>query len=74
MTDYTWEQLYDDYRLCVIRKLFHPAWQWEVGDQTSKWWLHLERLMLAYVDLDCRALLREGGPIGGASRASARSP
>jgi hypothetical protein len=55
--DYGWEALYDDYRLCVIRKLFHPAWQWETGDVATKWWLHLERVMLAYQDLGCRELL-----------------
>lgn len=56
ITNYSWETLYDDYRLCVIRKLFHPAWQWEMGDTASKWWLHLERVMLAYEDLECAEL------------------
>jgi thiamine kinase-like enzyme len=28
VTNYAWQTLWDDYRLCVIRMLFHPAWQW----------------------------------------------
>lgn len=55
--DYDWQELYDDYRFCVIRKLFHPVWQWETGDNATKWWFHLERIMLAYQDLDCWELL-----------------
>lgn len=55
--DYSWEQLWNDYRLCVIRKLFHPAWQWETGHHPNIWWNHLERVMMAYEDLECRELL-----------------
>ena len=55
--NYEWQTLFDDYRLCVIRLLFHPAWQWENGENTSKAWLHLERIMLAYHDLGCADLV-----------------
>ena len=54
---YSWEQLRHDYRLCVIRKLFHPAWQWDTGHEPNIWWNHLERVMTAYEDLECRELL-----------------
>ncbi len=57
VTDYSWEQLWNDYRLCVIRKLFHPAWQWATGHHPNIWWNHLERVMTAYEDLECRELL-----------------
>ncbi len=57
VTNYSWEMLYNDYRLCVIRKLFHPAWQWENGENTNKWWFHHERIMLAYQDLGCAELV-----------------
>ncbi|HSL55502.1 MAG TPA: phosphotransferase [Pyrinomonadaceae bacterium] len=57
VSDYSWEQLWNDYRLCVIRKLFHPAWQWDTGHHPNIWWNHLERVMLAYEDLDCRQCL-----------------
>jgi thiamine kinase-like enzyme len=55
--DYSWEQLWYDYRLCVIRKLFHPPWQWDTGHHPNIWWNHLERVMMAYDDLNCRELL-----------------
>lgn len=57
VTDYSWEQLWNDYRLCVLRKLFHPAWQWDTGHHPNIWWNHLERVMLAFEDLDCRQIL-----------------
>lgn len=57
VSGYSWEQLWNDYRLCVIRKLFHPAWQWETGHHPNIWWNHLERVMLAYEDLECRQIL-----------------
>jgi thiamine kinase-like enzyme len=59
ITSYAWEHLFNDYRFCVIRKLFHPAWQWESGDNASKWWFHLERITLAYHDLHCDELVED---------------
>lgn len=58
VADYSWEQLWSDYRLCVIRKLFHPPWQWATGHHPNIWWNHLERVMMAYEDLECSELLR----------------
>ena len=57
VVNYSWDQLWNDYRLCVIRKLFHPAWQWETGHHPNIWWNHLERVMVAYDDLQCCELL-----------------
>jgi hypothetical protein len=57
VSHYSWEQLWHDYRLCVIRKLFHPPWQWDTGHHPNIWWNHLERVMMAYEDLECRELL-----------------
>ena len=57
VADYSWDQLWHDYRLCVIRKLFHPPWQWDTGHYPDIWWNHLERVMTAYDDLHCRELL-----------------
>ena len=57
VSNYSWEQLWYDYRLCVIRKLFHPPWQWASGIHPNIWWNHLERVMSAYDDLNCRELL-----------------
>lgn len=58
VADYSWNDLWNDYRLCVIRKLFHPAWQWATGHHPNIWWNHLERVMAAYEDLQCRELLK----------------
>jgi thiamine kinase-like enzyme len=58
ITNYSWEQLGSDYKLSVVRKLFHPAWQWDTGHEPNIWWNHLQRVMLAYEDLDCKELLQ----------------
>ena len=55
--DYTWDKLFDDYRLSVIRLIFHPSWQWQNGEDVSKVWFHFERIMLAFEDLQCAELL-----------------
>jgi Ser/Thr protein kinase RdoA (MazF antagonist) len=57
VNDYSWEQLWYDYRLSVIRKLFHPPWLWATGHEPNIWWNHLERVMSAYEDLECKELL-----------------
>lgn len=56
VANYSWEQLWNDYRLSVLRKLFHPAWQWQTGHHPNIWWNHLERVMTAYEDLECSKL------------------
>ncbi|MEW5868001.1 MAG: phosphotransferase [Chloroflexota bacterium] len=48
---YSWEALWQDYQLGVIRNLFIPIWQWQRGIHPSVWWSHLERAFLAYEDL-----------------------
>jgi hypothetical protein len=55
--DYTWDDCWYDYRLSVLRLLFHPAWQWEHGGPPDIWFNHLERLHLAFEDLHCEELL-----------------
>jgi hypothetical protein len=54
---YRWDALWDDYRLCVMRFLFRPAWQWSRGHFTDVWWNHYERINAAYEDLNCADLL-----------------
>jgi len=41
VTDYSLERLWEDYRLSVI----------------GHWWSHLHRVIAAFEDLDCAALL-----------------
>ena len=55
--NYTWDDCWHDYRLSVLRLLFHPAWQWEHNAPPDIWFNHLERLHLAYEDLSCEELL-----------------
>ena len=57
VADYTAQQLWDDYRLSVIRILFYPAWQWQNGHSPNIWWNNFERAWAAFEDLDCAALL-----------------
>ena len=54
---YSWDECWADYRLCVLRKLFHPAWQWDTGHHPNIWWNHLERAWSAFDDLQCGDLL-----------------
>ena len=54
---YSWDECWADYRLCVLRKLFHPAWQWDTGHHPNIWWNHLERVWSAFDDLKCAELL-----------------
>jgi hypothetical protein len=45
----------DDYRLCVIES---SSTRLAVGHRPRPniWWNHLERVMMAYEDLECREL------------------
>ena len=56
--NYTWETLWHDYRLCVIYFLFRPIWQWKHQHITDVWWNHLERITVAYDELNCEDLLK----------------
>ncbi len=57
--DYTWGNLEHDYRASVVRSLFIPVWQWVRGIQPGVWWPHLERVFLAFEDLDCVTILAD---------------
>lgn len=56
---YTLDALKEDYRHAVILNLDRPVILSDVV-HASVWWDHLERIMLAYEDLDCEALLDQG--------------
>jgi hypothetical protein len=53
---YTLDALKHDYRHSVIQNLLRPVSLLDAV-HASVWWDHLERIMLAYEDLDCEALL-----------------
>lgn len=63
VTDYGWERLYDDYRLCVVMGVY-IATEYCRGGINERWthvWMRmLQRALTACDDLDCPALWRGG--------------
>lgn len=59
VTDYSWDDLWYDYRLSAARQLFVPVFQWQRQHIVDVWWNHLERITAAFTDLDCASLLVE---------------
>lgn len=57
VTGYGLDRLWEDYRLCVLGQLATPVWQHTYGLHPSIWWPHLHRILAAFDDLDCAALL-----------------
>lgn len=57
VTAYSWEDLWYDYRLSVLKQVLEAIWGWSVGQNGLIWWNHLERITLAIQDLRCRQLL-----------------
>ena len=58
VADYTRRALDDDYRFSVLWQLTWPVSQEAGGVPPVIWWNNLERVMLAFDDLDCVKLLR----------------
>lgn len=56
--NYDWEDCWIDYRLSVVKNVFTPVLQWANGLNARIWWHNLERIMLAFIDLDCHELLK----------------
>ena len=56
--DYDFQDLLRDYRWSILDKLIVPLWQWKVNLSPAIWAGHLERILLAFEDLDCMELLR----------------
>jgi hypothetical protein len=54
---YSFDALWQDYRLSVLWQITTPMWQANHGLPAWVWWNHLERIMRAVDDLDCRELL-----------------
>lgn len=54
---YGWEACLRDYRVQIIRELFVPVWQWSSGLEPTHWWSSLERIWLAFEDLNCVELI-----------------
>lgn len=56
-TDYSFDELWLDYRLCVVRNLTFPIIFWSRGMKPEVWWHRLECAVAAYRDLECEELL-----------------
>jgi thiamine kinase-like enzyme len=60
VTDYAWEQLVDDYRLCALQGVYVATdWCSDEKNRTEKkwiWWPKLQRSMAAFFDLGCAEL------------------
>lgn len=56
-TDYTFEELWLDYRRCAVRNLTIPIIFWSRGMNPEGWWHRLECALVAYRDLACDELL-----------------
>jgi len=54
---YDMDALWRDYRLALIQSIGTPLSQAAAGLPPLVWWGHLERVMLAYEDLDCEELM-----------------
>jgi thiamine kinase-like enzyme len=57
VTGYSFEALWEDYRLSVVWRLAVPVWQSSMKLGPWVWWSHLERILLAFDDLRCEELL-----------------
>jgi thiamine kinase-like enzyme len=57
ITDYSWDDCWQDYRLSTIQQLFQPVFWSTTHLPPFLWWYRLERVILAYEDLHCAELL-----------------
>src|ERR1044071_8245459 len=55
--NYSFDELWLDYRRCVVRNLTIPILFWSRGMNPEGWWHQLECALAAYVDLACDELL-----------------
>jgi len=57
---YGWDELWTEYRWSVAKAVAVPIWQWEHGLAAGIWFNNLERILLAFEDLDCMELVARG--------------
>ena len=55
--NYSFDELWLDYRRCVVRNLTIPILFWSRGMKPEGWWHRLECALAAYHDLACEELL-----------------
>jgi len=59
VSDYSFEELWLDYRRCVVRNLTFPIILWRRGLPAEAWRHRLDCAIAAYRDLDCDELLSD---------------
>lgn len=57
VANYTFDDLWLDYRRCVVRNLTIPILFWRRGMSPEGWWHRLECALAAYEDLGCAELI-----------------
>jgi hypothetical protein len=57
ISNYTYDDLWLDYRRCAVRNLTFPIIFWSRGLNPEAWWNRLEFALAAYRDLGCEELL-----------------
>jgi hypothetical protein len=57
VTGYAFEDLWADYRRCVVRNLTFPILLWSRGLPAEAWQHRLQCALAAYRDLDCSEFL-----------------
>lgn len=55
--NYSFDDLWLDYRRCAVRNLTIPIIYWRRGMKPGNWWHRIECALAAYQDLDCDELL-----------------
>jgi hypothetical protein len=55
--NYSFDDLWLDYRRCAVRNLTIPIIYWRRGMKPGNWWHRLECAVAAYHDLECHELL-----------------
>jgi aminoglycoside phosphotransferase (APT) family kinase protein len=57
VSGYAFDELWLDYRRCVVRNLTIPVLFWSRGMAPEGWWHRLECAVAAFLDLGCEELL-----------------
>ncbi|MEQ1776101.1 MAG: aminoglycoside phosphotransferase family protein [Burkholderiales bacterium] len=57
--EYSWDALWDSYRMSVVKQLCTPVYQWGNGVVPAIWWNNLERVLSAYEDLGGAQIMQQ---------------
>lgn len=54
---YSWDDLIYDFKWAIVNSLTLPVWFWSVNIWPGVWYTYLDRIFMAYDDLNCEELL-----------------